>query len=184
MSTLTLQGQISRIFNGNRRDIVTMYIKGRRINFPQVVFSGRDRDLLEGFKEGDYVRIDGMIKTRGDRQEDGRIIHNQFIRCSDISIADEPSEDEGFEFVNEAVIDGTIVKSMVGEKMITLLVNPDGEKFNIWMYKYCEDPDSEIGGFEPDSKISASCEIQTSRKTIRGEVKFFENVVIKEANVR
>lgn len=184
MSTVVLQGQISRIFNGKRADIITLYVRGRRTNFPQVIFTGAGRGLLEGFKQGDYVNITGTLKTRGERQESGRILHSQFIKCTDIALAEEVDNVDDFQFINDIVVDGSIVKSSVGEKMITLLVNPDGERFNIWVFKYCEDPEAEIGDFEPGSKISAQCEVQTSRKDIRGEIKFFENIVIKEANTR
>lgn len=184
MGTVKLQGQISRIFEGNRTSIITLYVKNRRANLPQIVFTGRGRELLDGFKQGDYVSVSGVIKTRGERQDDGRILHTQFIKCEDISIVDEPEDGSAFPYINEAIVDGTIVKSTVGNKMITLLVRPDGEKFNIWVFKYCEDPDAEIENFEVNSSISAQCEIQTSRKEINGEVKFFENVVIRDVNTR
>lgn len=183
MVKITLQGQVSRIFKGRRNDILTMYIRGRRINFPQVVFTGKARELLEGFAEGDFVKITGSLKTRGERQESGRILHTQFIKGTDITLVDEP-EEGAFPYVNEAILDGQIMRSSADHGMVTLLVRPDDEKFNVWVFKYDSDADKALEELKPDSKISAKCEVQTVRKEISGEVKFFENVVIKDINVR
>lgn len=192
MNTIELQGQIRAIYKGSRNTIVTLFVRNRRINFPQVVFSGYRRSLIDGsgedgadgFSEGDYVRISGLLKTRGIVQEDGRILHTQFIRGDDIILLDEPEEGERFDFLNEGKLVGKIMRSTANNNMVTLLVRPDDENFNVWAFKYTDNAEEEAEKFAVGSIISAKCEMQTVRKTIRGEVKHFENFVITEAEVR
>lgn len=182
MNAVTLKGQISRIYEGARNNIVTLYVKGRKINFPQIVFTGKNKNLIDGFEKGDYVEIAGVFKTRGVRQEDDRILHMQFIRGEEISIID--NVEEGNEpYENDGSLTGEIVRAIEGRNMVSLLVRPDGERFNLWAYKYVEDPSEFMDKFTVGSRISAKCEIQTARKEINGEVKFFENLVIKEEDV-
>lgn len=185
MNSIELQGQIKSIYNGAKNTIVTLYIKGegRRRNFPQVVFSGARRELVDGFVEGDFVKVDGVIKTRGERLEDGRILHHQFIRGEDMMLFSDATEDT-FEFKNECSLVGKIKKSKPDVNMVTLLVNPDDEKFNLWAFRYTDDVDSVLEDLAEDKVISAKCEMQTVRKEIRGEVKFFENLVIKSYESR
>lgn len=184
MNTLELQGQISKIYHGRNNSIVTLYTRGRRANLPQLVFTGRSRNLLDEFAEGDYVRISGSVKTRGERiGDEGRILHTQFLKGEEIEAVDYV-DGEAFPYVNDVIINGEIIRATTDRSMVTLLVRPDDEKFNIWLFQYVENPDEAVLEFEVGSRISAQCEIQTVRKEIRGEVKFFENVVIKDANVR
>lgn len=183
MNPITLKGQVSKIYVGNKNTIVTLFVRGRRINFPQVIFTGKNRDLIDGFAEGDFVTVSGSLKTRGIRQENGRILHTQFIRGEEIVLADEP-EDGKFQYENEAIINGEIVRAEASNNMITLLVRLDGEKFNVWVFNYIENAEDMLSEYPVGSVISAKCEIQTVRKEIRGEVKFFENVVVKDIITR
>lgn len=184
MNSITLQGQIKSIYEGKKHTIVTLFIKSRRPNYPQIVFSQSRRQIVSDFAEGDYVKISGLLKTRGERQDSGKILHHQFIRGEDIIFMDEPTDDTPFDFKNEGELMGRIVRSTADKNMVTLLVRPDGEQFNVWAFIYTDTPEEDAEKFAEGQVISAKCEMQTVRKEIRGEAKFFENFVVQEAETR
>lgn len=189
MDTVELQGQIHKIYEGNRNTIITLFVSGIRNNFPQVIFMLSDRDKVSSFVEGDYVHINGVLKSRGIK-EDGTNSHNQFIRGTEISKivvnCDELERDEGgrIEYINSVLLNGEIVLSTVGHNLVNILVRPDGEKFNVHLVKYTNDLDKTMEQCKVGYRISAQCEIQTVRKRIKGEMKFFENAVVKQLNTR
>lgn len=184
MNSIELHGRIKSIYNGAKNTVVTLYIKGenRRGNFPQVIFSNARRSLVDGFEEGDFVKIEGVLKTRGERLESGRILHHQFIRGEDIILFSDVDEKD-FKYINECNLTGKIVRAKEDVNMVTLLVHPDNENFNLWAFKYTPDTSIAMSEFQEGCSIDAVCEMQTVRKEIRGEVKFFENLVIKSASV-
>ena len=183
MNSIVMQGQVSRIYRGSRNNVMTPYIRGRRMNLPQIVFTGKARNLLDDIADGDYVKVSGCMKTIGERQEDGHILHTQFVKGEDIVIVDAPEEGGRFDFVNDIEIEGKIVRASASNNMVTLLVNPAGDKFNIWIFQYAENAEDLLDTYKAGSNIKAICEMQTVRKEINNEVKFFENIVIREASV-
>ena len=183
MNSIVMQGQVSRIYRGSRNNVMTLYIRGRRMNLPQIGFTGKARNLLDDIADGDYVKVSGCMKTIGERQEDAHILHTQFVKGEDIVIVDAPEEGGRFDFVNDIEIEGKIVRASASNNMVTLLVNPAGDKFNIWIFQYAENAEDLLDTYKAGSNIKAICEMQTVRKEINNEVKFFENIVIREASV-
>ena len=193
MDTIELQGQIHKIYKGERNTIITLFVSSIRNNFPQVIFMKNERDKISSFIEGDYVHIDGCIKTRSIKESNGTQSHCQFIRGMEISKVNVVNNDELYreegekkeiEYINSVLLNGEIVSSTLGHNLINILVRPDGEKFNINITKYTNEPKKALEQCQVGYRISAQCEIQTVRKIIKGEMKFFENIIVKQLNTR
>ena len=193
MDTIELQGQIHKIYNGKRNTIVTLFVSGAKNNFPQIIFMVNERTKISSFTEGDYVHILGCLKTRGIKNPNGTQSHCQFIRGMEISKVNVVNCDELYreeeekgetEYINSVLLNGEIISSTKGHNLVNIVVRPDGERFNVNITKYTNEPDKVLTQCQAGYRISVQCEIQTVRKIIRGEMKFFENIVIKQLNTR
>lgn len=191
MNTVELQGKISRIYNGRNVSIVQLYVRGeKKPNFPQIVFHKRDRAVLFDFNEGDFVNIQCVVKTRG-VEEDGDRFYDQFIKGISIDkVKSEMSEKFGadlggrFEYKNEVLIEGTITGISYRNGIANLLVNPTGEKFNIWMSNFTPNKEEYLKSHPIGSKIYAKCEVQTRvKKTAQNKNVHFQNIIIKHSEV-
>ena len=191
MNNVELQGRIHNIYTGKLVTIITLIIKGKRKNYPQVIFYPSEKELVEGYEKGDYVNISGSVKVRGRQTEDGKNYFEQFIRGYVIyPVKSEMSEkfhrDLGgsYEYINEILISGKIVSSNNKNGVLNLLVKPNEESFNIWLTNFMVNPSKAMNKFNKGDEICIKCEVQTIKKEKEGEkAKYYENLVVKYMSI-
>lgn len=195
MNTVELQGRIHNIYEGRFITIVTLIVngttnKGETVNFPQVKFTGQSREDVKNFKIGDYVNISGTMKVRSVTQKNGHNYFDQFIKgqmiyAAQTDMSDKFNQSLGGQYnnINEVLIKGEIKSTNTDHGLISVMIVPDDEKFRLWMTTYIHDKDSFLKKYIPGTRVCVKAEIQTTRREKNGEVRFFENLIIKYLDI-
>lgn len=188
MNTVEIQGRIRDIFIGRNVVIVSLFIKGEKNNFPQVIFNFPERMLVENYKKGDFVNITGCIKVRAVKKEDGKNYFDQYIRGFTIyPVGSEMSEKFGktlggmYEYKNEVLLEGTVTSINTKHGVYNMMIKPHDDKFNVWCSNYYLSSDEKTKDkFNVGDVVCAKCELQTNKKIKEGEKpKYYENLIIK-----
>lgn len=187
MNTAEIQGRISDVFVGRNVIIVTLFVEGKKNNFPQVVFNFPERALVENYKKGDFVNIVGSIKVRGVKTENGKNYFDQYIRGYTIfPVGTEMSEKFHknlggmYQYKNEVLLEGTVTAINNNHGVFNVLLKPYGEKFNVWCSNYYFNVDKMLQKYSVGDNICVKCELQTAKKVKEGEKpKYYENLILK-----
>lgn len=187
MNKVELQGKVIRIFEGRRRTIVTLFVSGYSKNFPQVVFTGADREQLAGIVEGDFVLIKGTIKTRTITENDNRY-YRQFIKGLEITPAVSVFEEEfgsdvkgRHEYKNKVILSGEVVSTSNIHNVAHLIIRAPDDKFSIWLSDFSIKPEEVENEYPKGTKVYINAEVQTVKKVKDdGSAKYYENLIVND----
>lgn len=192
MNVIELSGRITGIFNGYSVTKVVLFIKDAagkgHGNYPQVIFTKNERDMVHDFAVGDYVNIHATMKTQSGTA-DGKPGYRQFIRGLWIGkTKNRLSEVFGeelkgwYEYKNEVCIRGDVLSVRhYGSKTCTILVRPENENFNIMLTQYTDEPEKLAGKYKGRT-ICALGSIRTIKKEMDGKTRYHQIIVVNGAD--
>lgn len=196
MNNVELQGRIHDIYFGTNFTIITLFIKrGDKANFPQVVFYPSEKSLVEDYKKNDYVNITANVisasvkETGKDNTPNLRfkqILKGLVIYPVRTEMSEKFHRDLGgnYEFKNEVLISGTVVKTANRNGFFSILVNPTDEPHNIWLSSYFLNAEKSVERFTVGSEVCAKCEVQTFRKQKDNQkANFYQNLHINYIDI-
>ena len=177
MNKVVLRGLVSRVFDGsNNEKLVVIRIRnGMLSNLPIVEFQEFP------YKSGDFVEIEGEMahEKRNDR-------NRQFIKGISVTKV-ESIMAEKFQkplggtcsFKNEVLIEGTILSVRFNKGVCKIDIIPDDSE-DKWAYSFVgyHLPDDFTERFKPEDHVCIYGKIQTEVKEIKGQTRFFKNLVL------
>ena len=181
MNKVKLLGKIVGICTNQWNTIVTLLVRGRKNNYPKILFGGSQRVALKRFKEEDYVRITAVVKTRASKDDNHRL-YRQFLRATNIVpviiMGGHVGElNEHVHDVNTVELVGNVAKFRAGDNYASVLLALDGYKFKVWVSTYVEELEGLESICRPDAKIHIIGEIQTKRKMFMGKTRIYEDII-------
>jgi single-stranded DNA-binding protein len=198
LNKIVLQGPIVRKFSN---EVATNFtIKVPRLNmpnkakeddicynYPEVSFYGNSL-VDETYKEGDVVRVEGMIQTKRKRAKDtGRDYYDQQIVGLSIEEAKYELEVFGYkegnpeDALNKVYLKGTISKIIIPAKgVLTINIRTfyNGRVNNIQTFLYERNVEKYIENFDVGDKICAVGRIQTPTKDTDEGRRYYRNIVL------
>lgn len=200
LNKIIIQGPIVRVF---ANDIATNFtIKTPRLNmpnvakegevcynYPEISFYGAEKNTIkETYKEGDVVRIEGMIQTQRKRAKDsGKEFYDQKIIGLSISEAEKELSVFGYEggsYVeaeNKIYLKGTISKiASPARGVLTINVRTyfNGRVNNIQTFLYERNVGQYMENYRVGDRICAVGGIQTLKKESADGDRYYRNIVI------
>lgn len=202
MNNVELQGRIIRIYNWKNLSIVKLFIRNQGKpgsptlrSFPGIIFTQSDKAVLFDFQEGDYVNIQGALKVRwvdeenAEQQKNRKHKYEQYIRGYSIEkVGSEMSEKFStnlayggrHEYKNEILLKGTIRNMKQTNGITRILIQPDGEKFNLWITAFLKDYAAFQTQYPTGANVCLKCDVQTTRRELPdGKKRNFENIVMR-----
>ncbi|WP_097005215.1 single-stranded DNA-binding protein [Lacrimispora amygdalina] len=158
-------------------------------NYPEISFYGSEKDVINSnYKEGDVVRIEGMIQTQKKTAKDtGREFYDQKI----IGLSIEESKKElavfGYtggayvEAENKVYLKGTVSKiASPARGVLTINIRTfyNGRVNNIQTFLYERNVGNYMEEFRVGDKVCAVGNIQTLKKESADGDRYYRNIVI------
>lgn len=198
MNTVNLQGIIRNIYTGERVTIMTLRIResGRyqEINFPEVCFRGKMRNIAKNFNEGNFVTITGCVKSlKKYNQKTGKNEWFTSIEAKTIFYAQNAMTrvfagefEAPSEYKNDVYIQGTLLHikkrtTLDGKPFVGVLVRPDGCDYNVYCFDYGNVEKWE--NMKKDDIVCLRCLFATRRHEREGEVVFSKKLIVRNAGL-
>ncbi len=176
MDIVNLNGRIVNIFNGKNVGIVTLKVvdgsfKKKYTNYPQIVYKKNDKAVLFDFVKGNYVKIEGTIIVKNEKEEEN-LSFSQFIRGARIfSISSNDGISEPL-FKNEVIIRGEITGILQLGGAASVLIQPENQKFNVRLIKY--NAEKFLKKYNKGDEVEVRGRIQTAKENGKSK----ESIVI------
>ena len=189
MNKVLLQGQIVNIYKQEFFTAITLAIpNGSVINYPSIYFYKNEKEMADSYKKNDYVNITGQIKVRGVKNGD-KWYMKQYIKGSLIYLVkNEMSEkflcnlNGRYEYINEFLINGPIVKKEITNDVITIAIRPHNEKFNIYLRSYSKNH-SWYDEYKENDELCIKGLVQTLRRNNQYGVQYYQNFIIEYSGI-
>lgn len=160
-------------------------------NYPKVTFFEDVRtEVEEKFKEGDHVCIHGNIQSSKPKPdvknqtmvavfgESIEFTHSNMEEAFGVDVATSYKS-----FKNELKISGVVTRiECPTSNMVRLRVftRKNGRPSFVPLVHFTRKPEEVLAKIHPQDRICAIGSVQTEKKTIRDEIRYFENYVVNE----
>jgi DNA replicative helicase MCM subunit Mcm2 (Cdc46/Mcm family) len=170
--------------------VITLYVEnGEAHDFPRVYFSGNKAEKAKEFKKGERVIVQGSLHTHLTTSKSHipfveQIVIGNSIDKLESSLSQVFGVDDGaVEFKNELLLSGLVSKvaSRNGVTIVTIL--PDDESQLVQVESFVASTSKLFADCKFGAHICVKCELHTKRSERNGEVRFFQNAVVRWLNV-
>jgi single-stranded DNA-binding protein len=158
-------------------------------NYPEISFYGQEKGIInESYKEGDVVRIEGMIQTQRKRDKDtGREFYDQKLIGLSIDESEKElgvfghTEGSYVDADNKVYLEGTISKIASPAKgVLTINIRTfyNGRVNNIQTFLYAKNVGEYMEDYRIGNRVCAVGSVQTLKKESADGDRYYRNIVI------